>query len=106
MDSESRDQNAHAVTRKIHGERCALDAADAGPLTLDQIGMRLGRTRERIRQIERKALRKIAVLAPEMRELFEACVVNKPEGQTYPAPLFGGPKRQPKAKVRSTPCVW
>lgn len=40
-------------------ESCALDVADKGPATLQEVGDLLGLSRERIRQIERKALVKI-----------------------------------------------
>lgn len=43
-------------------ETCALDVADDGPHTLDEIGEILGVTRERIRQIEAGALAKLAPL--------------------------------------------
>jgi hypothetical protein len=38
---------------------CSLDVAERGPWTLDEIGKIFNITRERIRQIEAKALRKI-----------------------------------------------
>lgn len=38
---------------------CALDAANAGPLTLEESAALLGMTRERVRQIEWEALRKL-----------------------------------------------
>jgi hypothetical protein len=40
-------------------ESCALDVADRGPHTLKQVGRLLGVTRERIRQIESAAKRKL-----------------------------------------------
>ena len=40
-------------------ETCALDVADRGGLTLEDVGRYLGCTRERVRQIERDALRKL-----------------------------------------------
>jgi hypothetical protein len=44
-------------------------------LTLEQVGKRFGLTRERIRQIEEKALRKLGHQGrgPAIRELFELC---------------------------------
>lgn len=38
---------------------CTLDLADQGGLTLEEVGTLLGVTRERIRQIEHLALRKL-----------------------------------------------
>jgi len=38
-------------------ETCSLDAADRGGLTLDEVGTRLGVTRERVRQVENIANR-------------------------------------------------
>ena len=40
-------------------ETCALDVADRGRSSLDEIGQLMGLTRERIRQIEVVALRKM-----------------------------------------------
>ena len=41
---------------------CALDVADLGGVTLEEVGDLMGITRERIRQIEEKALRKIKMI--------------------------------------------
>lgn len=40
-------------------ETCALDVAEKGPRTLDEIGKILNLTRERIRQVEVKLLRRL-----------------------------------------------
>ena len=40
-------------------ESCALDIAERGGITLEAVGELLGVTRERVRQIEARALRKI-----------------------------------------------
>lgn len=41
---------------------CSLDLADAGHHTLEEVGDLFNLSRERIRQIERKALRKVRLL--------------------------------------------
>lgn len=49
-------------------ETCALDVADAGCHTLDQVGKWLGVTRERIRQIECSALYQLEQLMGDYRD--------------------------------------
>lgn len=46
-------------------DTCALDVADKGEHTLEEIGALLGYNRERIRQIQVEALFKIRMTAPE-----------------------------------------
>ena len=41
---------------------CSLDVADSGPKTLDEVGELLGVCKERVRQIEEVALRKLSRL--------------------------------------------
>jgi hypothetical protein len=48
---------------------CALDVADRGPATLEEIGEMLGVTRERTRQIEEMAFDHIRQVAPDLAEL-------------------------------------
>jgi len=48
---------------------CALDEADRKGLTLQEVASRLGVTRERVRQIEEKALRKISRATGGEREV-------------------------------------
>ncbi len=47
---------------------CALDAAEAGGLSLEQVGFALGVTRERIRQIEARAEQRLRVHLPLLQE--------------------------------------
>lgn len=49
-------------------QTCALDVADVGNHTLDQVGKWLGVTRERIRQIECTALCKLEKLMSDYRD--------------------------------------
>lgn len=51
-------RTAHAGLPVIH-ETCALDAAEHGGMTLEEIASRLSLTRERVRQIELGALKKL-----------------------------------------------
>ena len=45
------------------GESCALDVADRGGTTLEDVGAIMNLTRERIRQVEVKALAKLEALS-------------------------------------------
>jgi hypothetical protein len=51
---------------------CALDVADAGGATLEDVGSIMNLTRERIRQLEVKALSRLDALA-DMNDLRELC---------------------------------
>jgi hypothetical protein len=51
---------------------CALDVADIGGATLEDVGSILNLTRERIRQLEVKALGRLEVVS-DMKELRELC---------------------------------
>ena len=50
--------------RDLPVHSCALDVADEGPHTLEQLGELLGLTRERMRQIEEMALHRAVMRAP------------------------------------------
>jgi hypothetical protein len=62
LTSERRD-NRGAKPAQLHlpvvRETCALEAADQGGMTLEEIASRLSLTRERVRQIELGALKKL-----------------------------------------------
>lgn len=47
------------------GETCALDVADRGGMTLEEVGGILNLTRERIRQVEVKGLLKLRDVSPD-----------------------------------------
>jgi hypothetical protein len=87
LTSERRD-NRGAKPAALHlpvvHESCALEAAEQGGMTLEEIAMRLSLTRERVRQIELGALRKLwARLGADEVEREEA----------EPAPGFRRPAR-------------
>lgn len=50
-------------------ETCALDVADRGEHTLETVGLLLNVTRERLRQIEVRALHKLKLISPSPDEL-------------------------------------
>jgi hypothetical protein len=58
IDVVHNDAHVYPDDREPH-ESCALDVADRGPHALHEIGAIIGVTRERIRQIEAIALRKL-----------------------------------------------
>lgn len=49
-------------------ETCALDVADRGSVTLEEVGDHMGIVRERVRQIEERSIRKLRRAAPELAE--------------------------------------
>ncbi len=56
-----REMRGHRGVHPIEqsGESCALDVSDRGPSTLEEVGEHMQVTRERIRQIEEVALRRL-----------------------------------------------
>jgi len=53
------------IEQSVVSLRYSLDTLQPKPLTLKQVGEKLGLTKERIRQIQNKALTKLRVVAPE-----------------------------------------
>jgi hypothetical protein len=47
------------------GETCALDVADRGGITLEEVGTIMNLTRERIRQVETRGLLKLRAIAED-----------------------------------------
>lgn len=56
------------------GASCVLDVADNGGRTLEDVGADLNLTRERVRQLEQKAIAHLRpVIGDELREFFHPC---------------------------------
>ena len=62
-------------------QSCALDVADRGPLSLDDIGELEGLTRERVRQIEFSALSKLRAATDHLPEFPVEAFVPPPRPQ-------------------------
>jgi hypothetical protein len=54
------------------GPTCALDVAEAGGLTLEEVGNIIGVTRERVRQMQVRALEKLRKRVPDLVELLQS----------------------------------
>ena len=67
------------------GESCALDIADRGGTTLEDVGAIMNLTRERIRQVEVKALAKLEVMRG--MEVLRDFVEEGPQGKRRLPPL-------------------
>jgi hypothetical protein len=78
------------------GETCALDVAELGAHTLDEIGAIVGLTRERVRQIEVRAMLKLRVAARKL-DLDLSDIVPRTE---HPLDLSPSPKSERREKVR------
>lgn len=69
---------------------CALDVADDGEHTLEEIGQKFGLTRERIRQIERNGLKKLRRRLEVMQLNAGSIRFEKLTGQVDSSPSRGG----------------
>ncbi len=56
-------------------ETCALDVADRGGITLEEVGSIMNLTRERIRQVETRGLLKLRAIAEDEPRVGEAAAV-------------------------------
>jgi len=86
------------------GESCALDVADRGGTTLEDVGAIMNLTRERIRQVEVKALAKLEALQDmyALRDYVEEGPVGKRRLPTLSKEeLSGKAKAKVKAKVEA-----
>ncbi|HYP87415.1 MAG TPA: sigma factor-like helix-turn-helix DNA-binding protein [Polyangiaceae bacterium] len=84
------------------GESCALDVADRGGTTLEDVGAIMNLTRERIRQVEVKALAKLEALNDmyALRDYVEEGPVGKRRLPTLSKDELAG-KGKAKAKIEA-----
>jgi hypothetical protein len=61
------------------GETCALDVADRGGITLEEVGAIMNLTRERIRQVETRGLLKLRAIAADEPRSGQAAL-DRPDG--------------------------
>ncbi|MES1189097.1 MAG: sigma factor-like helix-turn-helix DNA-binding protein [Myxococcales bacterium] len=87
------------------GESCALDVADRGGTTLEDVGAIMNLTRERIRQVEVKALAKLEALNDmyALRDYVDEGPVGKRRLPTLSKEELAGGKA--KAKVKAVVAV-
>ncbi len=85
------------------GESCALDVADRGGTTLEDVGAIMNLTRERIRQVEVKALAKLEALNDmyALRDYVDEGPVGKRRLPTLTKEELSGGKPKTKAKVKA-----
>jgi hypothetical protein len=87
------------------GESCALDVADKHGTTLEDVGAIMNLTRERIRQVEVKALAKLEALNDmyALRDYVDEGPVGKRRLPTLSKEELAGGKAKTKAKVAVAP---
>ena len=61
-------------------ETCALDVADRGGITLEEVGSIMNLTRERIRQVETRGLARLREIAEDEPRAGERCALGKDPG--------------------------
>ncbi len=85
------------------GESCALDVADRGGTTLEDVGAIMNLTRERIRQVEVKALAKLEALNDmyALRDYVDEGPVGKRRLPTLSKEELSGSKAKAKAKAKT-----
>jgi hypothetical protein len=85
------------------GESCALDVADRGGTTLEDVGAIMNLTRERIRQVEVKALAKLEALNDmyALRDYVDEGPVGKRRLPTLSSEELAGGKAKAKAKTKA-----
>jgi hypothetical protein len=83
------------------GESCALDVADRGGTTLEDVGAIMNLTRERIRQVEVKALAKLEALNDmyALRDYVDEGPVGKRRLPTLTKEELSGSKAKTKVKA-------
>jgi Sigma-70, region 4 len=87
------------------GESCALDVADRGGTTLEDVGAIMNLTRERIRQVEVKALAKLEALNDmyALRDYVDEGPVGKRRLPTLSKEELSGGKAKAKVKAVVAP---
>lgn len=99
LESDGKRMRVHRVWKGIFrntseavsvGHTCALDAAEAGGMTLEVVGQIMGITRERVRQIELVALRKLRLR------------INFPVNLFAEGPSLGSEYGDPRGRNRKT----
>lgn len=78
--------HGHAEVDEIP-ETCALDVASRGEHTLEELGSILAITRERLRQLEARALRKVKAVAPALQLVDVDAVGLKPKSRIRRKPF-------------------